>query len=60
MPFIAPLYQSMLLYSANALALVHTVGIKFAAVFLQLLTQLLLPSVLVLLHALLLFCMGRC
>ena len=60
MPVIALLYQSVFCYNAGVLAVVHAVGIMFVAAFLQLLTQPLLPLVLVLLHALLLFCMGHC
>ena len=43
MPFIALLYQSMCCYAAGVLAVVHAVGIVFAAAKMQLLTQPLLP-----------------
>lgn len=55
MPFIALLYHLMFCCGAGVYAGVHAVGIIFAAAFLQLLTQPLLPLVLALLHALLLF-----
>ena len=61
MPLIALQYQLDLCCRASVLAVVHAVVIKFTtAAVLQLLTRPLLPLSLLLLHMLLLFCMGHC